>query len=73
MHSHSYNVVHRSTLQVSNPLIIFKVEVAYLVEELETFSERFDHFFAVYALLNCGIILAQELSKINTIVIECAN
>ena len=71
LHSHTYNVVHRSTLQVSNPLIIFKVEVAYLVEELETFSERLDHFFAGFALLNGGIILAQELSKINTVVIEC--
>ena len=73
LHMHTYIVVHHSTFQVSNPLIIFKVEVANLVEELETFSERLNHFFAGFALLYGGIILAQELSKINTVVIKCTN
>ena len=66
--------MHRSTFHLSSdPLIVFKVEVANLVEELETFSERLDHFFACFALLYGGIILAQELPKVNTVVIKCAN
>ena len=50
--------------------IIFKVKVAYFIEELKTLSERLYHFYAAFALLNCGIIFAQDLLQVDVVVVK---
>lgn len=53
--------------------IVFKVEVADFVEELETLSKRLNHLLAGFALLDRGVVLAQDLLQVNTVVIQGRN
>ena len=69
----TFNTVSFFLSMSSLPSIVLKVEVADLIQELESLSKCLHHLLAGLPLLDSGVVLAQYLPQVNTVVIEGAH